>query len=102
MVVAQDQDAQRRGIVVVSYSVGVKVFKSVQNKLRISIPLHIASQHFAHDDPVAYVSASKPIFLLTKFSRVRFRSHMGKSMICGNCLQHTHSLPQTYSGTDTP
>lgn len=100
MVVAQDQDAQRRGIVVVSYSVGVKVFKSVQNKLRISIPLHIASQHFAHDDPVAYVSASKPIFLLTKFSRVRFRSHMGTHVECQYALT-TFGIPRHALPVDT-
>ena len=81
MVVAQSQDAQRRGIVNVSYAVGAPVFKSVQVNLRKCIPLHIACQHFAYDDPFAYWSASKGIFLLTKNHRVRFRSHLGKYLV---------------------
>ena len=77
MVVAADLDAQLKGIVNVSYAVGAPVFKSVQVILRKAIPLHIACQHFAYDDPFAYRSASRGIAMLTKNHRVRFRSHMG-------------------------
>lgn len=80
MVVAQDSNAQVKGIVNVSYAVGAPVFKSVQVNLRKSIPLHIACQHFAYDDPFAYWSASNGIYQLTKNHRVRFRSHMGTSI----------------------
>lgn len=78
MVVAEDLDAQLKGIVNVSYAVGAPIFKSVQVTLRKSVPLHIACQHFAYDDPFAYWSASRGIAMLTKNHRVRFRSHMGR------------------------
>ena len=81
MVVAEDLDAQLKGIVNVSYAVGAPIFKSVQVNLRTSIPLHIACQHFAYDDPFAYWSASRGIAMLTKNHRVRFRSHMGTCLL---------------------
>jgi len=93
MVVAQDKDAQIKGIVNVSYAVGSPVFKSVQVNLRKAIPLHIACQHFAYDDPFAYWSASKGIYQLTKNHRVRFRSHMGSHVECQYALA-TYGIPR--------
>lgn len=93
MVVAEDLDAQLKGIVNVSYAVGSPVFKSVQINLRRAIPLHIACQHFAYDDPFAYWSASRGVALLTKNHRVRFRSHMGSHVECQYALA-TYGIPR--------
>mmetsp|Transcript_86320 Transcript_86320/g.249299 ORF Transcript_86320/g.249299 Transcript_86320/m.249299 type:complete len:513 (-) Transcript_86320:61-1599(-) len=92
-VLAQDVEAQKRGIVNVSYAVGTPVFKSVQIGLRQAIPLHIACQHFAYDDPFAYWSAGKGIFLLNKVHRVRFRSHLGTHVECQYALA-TYGIPK--------
>lgn len=92
MSLAVDQSAQLSGIVNVSYAVDGPKFKSVQVQLRKAIPLHIACQHFAYDDPTAYTNASYGIANLNKVHRVRFRTHVGSHVECLYALA-TYGIP---------
>jgi hypothetical protein len=92
MVLSKDEVAQVRGIVNISYAIGYPCFKSVQVNLRKAIPLHIACQHFAYDDPSAFSSATYGIAMLNKVHRVRFRCHVGTHVECLYALA-TYGIP---------
>lgn len=89
---SKDEEAQKKGIVAISYAVGCPRFQSVQMHLRKAIPIHIACQHFAYDDPGAFSSATYGIAMLNKVQRVRFRTHVGTHVECQYALA-TYGIP---------
>eukprot|EP00934_Nitzschia_sp_Nitz4_P000836 Nitzschia sp. Nitz4//scaffold105_size73764//68855//70710//NITZ4_005686-RA/size73764-processed-gene-0.101-mRNA-1//-1//CDS//3329532477//836//frame0 len=77
MSVAQTIEAQRYGVVSVTYAVGLDSFETLQGRLRYGLPIRLACQHLAYDDPFCYEKATAVIRKLSRLHMVRFRSHKG-------------------------
>lgn len=86
MVALEDVESQKKGLVLLAYNVDAGGLSKMDPmgipsgvKFMAAIPMRITAVHFCYNDP-----ATSPFLTLTKYvigreSRLRFRTHYGKS-----------------------
>jgi hypothetical protein len=77
MSIAESPDAQKRGLVAVYYCLDHFNIISVNDSLRKSVPLHLASIHVCYNDEIEFTPVWVAIRALHTEHRVRYHSHFG-------------------------
>mmetsp|Transcript_7006 Transcript_7006/g.12988 ORF Transcript_7006/g.12988 Transcript_7006/m.12988 type:complete len:344 (+) Transcript_7006:749-1780(+) len=78
----ESEDAQRNGVVLVVFSMGIKSQADRDSLWKVmfilrSLPTRVASIHYCYDDPGARSVADLALLALDPKSRARFRTHYG-------------------------
>jgi hypothetical protein len=77
MSAAESPDAQKRGVMAIFYLLDYFNFKSVNDNLRKSIPLHFASFQVCYNDENEFKLICGALKTLNTKTQVRYRSHFG-------------------------
>jgi hypothetical protein len=77
MSAVESPDDQKQGITSVYYNLDTKNTKSVNGKLRNSLPIHFASYHLCNNDETEFHLSCGAVKALYSKNRVRYRSHFG-------------------------
>eukprot|EP00980_Cylindrotheca_fusiformis_P021554 scaffold8398_cov118-Cylindrotheca_fusiformis.AAC.1 len=99
MEVAKSPEAQRKGVVMVTYGVGtlrerLRGIGFVEiSKVALSVPLHVAGIHLATDDLRHYVLLKGALAITPAKLRTRFKLHHGSHMECQYRLT-TYGIPR--------
>lgn len=98
----ETEQAQKRGVISIHWTLGSEVIAVRHNKIRQAMPVHFAGFHVCYSEAPILNAATLIVSGMTKFTRVRFRSHSGNHLECLYALQGygipQHSLPIASNG----
>lgn len=87
MSAVESEQAQRRGVISIHWTLGSEVIAVRHNPIRKAMPMHFAGFHVCYSEAPLLNAATTILYGMNASTRARFRSHSGNHIECVYSLQ---------------